>query len=120
MTYDILVIIVVINTILTLSLWGKVASKSNRGRPQLNRKAAAALWRSEPIIPKHDPPKTAGAEFSSSLASDVDQYPTLDHMLVVVKIALIHPVLNILLYRIAWQRLAVVNLSGKKAVSASR
>ena len=50
MTYEVLVIIVAINAILTLSLWRKVASKSNRGRPNLNKKAATALWRSAPII----------------------------------------------------------------------
>jgi hypothetical protein len=71
MTYEVLVIIVAINAIVTISLWRKVASKSNRG-PNLNKKAATALWRSEPIIPKHDPPKKAGAEFSS-LAGDVDR-----------------------------------------------
>jgi hypothetical protein len=72
MTYEVLVIIVAINAIVTLSLWRKVASKSSRG-PNLNKKAATALWRSEPIIPKPDPPKTAGAEFSS-LARDVDRH----------------------------------------------
>jgi hypothetical protein len=71
MTYEVLVIIVVINVIVTLSLWRQVASKSNRG-PSLNKKAATALWKSKPIKPKHDPPKTAGAELSS-LADDEDR-----------------------------------------------
>jgi hypothetical protein len=70
MTYDFLIIIVVINAVATLSLWGKVAGKSIR-RPKLNKKAATALWRSDPIIPKHDPPKP-GANFSS-LADDEDR-----------------------------------------------
>jgi hypothetical protein len=38
----------------------------------LNKKAATALWRSDPIVPKHDPPETAGGEYSS-LADDVDR-----------------------------------------------
>ena len=71
MTYEVLVIIVVVNAIVTLSLWRKVASKPTRG-PSLNKKAATALWRSDPIIHKHDPPKTAGAEWSS-MARDVDR-----------------------------------------------
>jgi hypothetical protein len=62
MTYEILAIVVAINAAITLSLWRKV---SNRGRFKLNKKAAAALWRSDPIIPKHDPPKIVGGEFSS-------------------------------------------------------
>src|SRR5687767_11466818 len=71
MTYEVLVIIVVINAIVTLSLWRKVA-RSSRGRPKLNKKAATALWRSDPIIPKHDPPKTVGGEWSST-ADEIDR-----------------------------------------------
>jgi hypothetical protein len=71
MTYDVLIIIVAINAVVTISLWRKVATKSNVG-PTLNKKAATALWRSEPIAPKHNPPRAAGGEFSS-LASDVDR-----------------------------------------------
>jgi hypothetical protein len=71
MISEVLIIIVVINAVVTLSLWRKVASKSGR-HPKLNKKAAVALWRSDPIIPKHDPPKTAGGKFSS-LADDIDR-----------------------------------------------
>ena len=71
MSYEVLIITVVLNVLATFSLWRKVSSKSNRG-PTLNKKAATALWRSDPIIPKHDPPKAAGGEFSS-LARDVDR-----------------------------------------------
>jgi hypothetical protein len=71
MTYEVLIIIVVINAVATLSLWRKVATKSNRS-PKLNEKAATALWRSDPIIPKHDRPKAAGGKWSS-LARDVDR-----------------------------------------------
>jgi hypothetical protein len=52
--YEVLIIIVVINAIATLSLWRKIASKSNRG-PELNKKAATALWHSDTIVPKHKP-----------------------------------------------------------------
>jgi|HubBroStandDraft_6_1064221.scaffolds.fasta_scaffold332639_1 hypothetical protein len=72
MTYEVLVIIAVINAAATLLLWQKVASKSIRGRPKLTKKAATALWRSQPIIPKHDPPKTVGGEYSS-LAGNIDR-----------------------------------------------
>jgi hypothetical protein len=71
MSYEVLMIIVVINAVVTLSLWRKVAGKSNRG-PKLNKKAASALWHSDPIVPKHDPPKAAGGQFSS-LADDDDR-----------------------------------------------
>ena len=71
MTYGVLAIIVLINAVVTFSLWRKLASKSNRG-PTPNKKAAAALWRSDPIVPKHNPPKVAGGEFSS-VARDVDR-----------------------------------------------
>ena len=70
MSYEVLVIIVVINAVVTASLWRNVNRKSNRG-PKLKKKAAAALWRSKPIIPKHDPPKIAGGKLSS-LARDYD------------------------------------------------
>ena len=70
MSFEVLAAIVVINALVTLSLWRKLACKPNR--PGLNKKAANALWRTDPIVPKHDPPKTAGGEFSS-LAHDVDQ-----------------------------------------------
>lgn len=71
MTYEALIIIVLINAFVTLSLWRKVARKSGRG-PKLKKKAATALWRSDPIIPKHDPPNTAGGEYSS-LARGIDR-----------------------------------------------
>lgn len=71
MTYDALMIIVAVNAVVTLLLWGKVVRKSN-GRPRLNKKASTLLWHSDPVIPKHDPPKIAGAEFSS-FAGDLDR-----------------------------------------------
>lgn len=69
MNYDVLVIVVVLNVLATFSLWRKVATKSNVG-PTLNKKAAAALWRSDPIVPEHDPPKVAGGDFSSFAGDD--------------------------------------------------
>src|SRR5947209_11408696 len=68
MTYDVLVIIVVINVVFTLLLWRQVGNKSNRGL-KLNKKVSTALWHSDPIVPKHDPPNT---KFSSS-ADDIEQ-----------------------------------------------
>ena len=69
MSYEVLTIIVAINVFATLMLWRK--SKSSRG-PNLNKKAATALWRSDPIVPKHDPPRIVGGQFSS-LADDKDR-----------------------------------------------
>lgn len=71
MSYEVLIIIVVINALATLSMWRKLASKSSRG-PTLNKKAATALWRSDPIVPKHDPPRIVGGKFSS-LADEEDR-----------------------------------------------
>lgn len=51
-------------------MWRKVASKSSRG-PKLNKKAATALWRSDPIIPKHDPLAIRGREIAPRLAGAV-------------------------------------------------
>lgn len=71
MNQDVLVIIVLINVVATFSLWRKLTRQSDP-RPQLNKKAARALWRSDPIVPKHNPPKTAGGNMSS-VAHDVDR-----------------------------------------------
>ena len=71
MSFEVLATIVVINAVVTISLWRQIARKANR-HAGLNKKAATALWRSDPIVPRHDPPKTAGGEYSS-LAHDVDQ-----------------------------------------------
>jgi hypothetical protein len=64
MTYEVLTIIVVINAIVTLTLWVKAANRPI-GPPRLNKKAATALWRSDPIIPRHDPPKAPGGAWAS-------------------------------------------------------
>jgi len=58
MSYDFLTTIVVINVIVTFILLQKVGSKANR--PRLKKKSAKKLWRSEPVVPRHDPPKIAG------------------------------------------------------------
>ena len=71
MSYEVLVAIVAINAIVTVSLWRMMATKA--GRPAgLNKKAAKALWHSDPIVPRHDPPKVVGGRFSS-LASTTDK-----------------------------------------------
>jgi len=70
MNYEILVAIVVINALVTFSLWRRLTKGPDK--PRLNKKAAKALWRSEPNVPKHDPPKMAGGEMSS-LVRDVDR-----------------------------------------------
>jgi hypothetical protein len=73
MSYEVLAFIAVINALVTLSLWRRVSSKANRG-PSLNKKAAKALWRSDPIVPKHDPPRVAGGQFSSLVDEEDRQF----------------------------------------------
>jgi hypothetical protein len=69
-SYEVLVAVVVINALVTLSLWRQMANKVNRVR--LNEKGTKALWRCDPIVPRHDPPKAVGADFSSAVR-DVDR-----------------------------------------------
>ena len=71
MSYEWLPIVVAVNALCTYALWRRGSTKLD-GRPVLNKKAADALWRSEPIVPKHDPPRVAGGEFKS-MATDIDK-----------------------------------------------
>ena len=71
MNYEVLVAIVAINAIVTLSLWRMMANKASRPAG-LNKKAAKALWHSDPIVPRHDPPKVVGGDFPL-LVGDVDR-----------------------------------------------
>ena len=71
MNNGLLTTIVVINATVTFLLWRMMATKANRPAG-LNKKAAKALWHSDPIVPHHDPPKVPGGGFSS-LVSDEDK-----------------------------------------------
>jgi hypothetical protein len=71
MSNEVLIAIVAINAVVTFSLWRMMATKANRPAG-LNKKAAKALWHSDPIVPRHDPPKVVGGDYSS-LASDEDK-----------------------------------------------
>jgi hypothetical protein len=71
MSYEVLVAIVAINAIMTLSLWRMMATKASRPAG-LNKKAAKALWHSDPIAPRHDRPKVVGGNFPS-LVDDADR-----------------------------------------------
>jgi hypothetical protein len=71
MSYEVLVAIVAINAITTLSLWRMMATKAKRPAG-LNKKAAKALWHSDPIVPRHNPPNVPGGRYSS-LHSDEDK-----------------------------------------------
>ena len=64
MSNEVLIAIVAINAVVTLSLWRMMAAKANRPAG-LNKKAAKALWHSDPIVPRHDPPKVVGGDFRS-------------------------------------------------------
>jgi hypothetical protein len=71
MRNEVLIGTVVINAIVTLSLWRMMATKASRPAG-LNKKAAKALWHSDPIVPRHDPPKAVGGDFPS-LVHDADR-----------------------------------------------
>ena len=60
--------ILVLNAAATITLWREAARKPPRPKKEFLQK----LMRSEPITPKHNPPRVAGGEFSS-LARDVDR-----------------------------------------------
>jgi hypothetical protein len=70
-SYEALTTIVVINALATVALWRQVSGKVSRPLG-LNKKAEKALWRSDPIVPKHTPPKAAGASVPS-LVDDEDR-----------------------------------------------
>jgi hypothetical protein len=73
MSYEFLTTIVVINAFVTVGLWLSLSkSRGSPDRPQLKKKAANALWRSKPIVPRHDPPKVAGGDYYG-LANEEDQ-----------------------------------------------
>jgi hypothetical protein len=66
MSNEVLIAIVAINAVVTLSLWRMMATKASRPAG-LSKKAAKALWHSDPIVPRHDPPKAVGGDFLSRL-----------------------------------------------------
>lgn len=71
MSYEVLTIIVIANALVTFALWRALATKV--GKPdRLNKKAAKALWDSEPIAPRHGRPKAIGDDYPN-LASDYDR-----------------------------------------------
>ena len=68
MTFEILSILVILNLGVTYSLWRAAARKP----PRPTKKFLQQLMRSEPITPKHNPPRVAGGDFAI-LASDADR-----------------------------------------------
>ena len=65
MTFEILSILVVLNLGVTFSLWRTAARRPLTAEKKFLQK----LMRSEPITPKHNPPKVAGGDFAV-VASD--------------------------------------------------
>jgi hypothetical protein len=63
-----LVVIVLLNVLVTIALWRTAARKPEK----LKKKFITALLSSEPIVPKHQPPKAIG-EGVPSLVSDEDR-----------------------------------------------
>jgi hypothetical protein len=67
-SFQVVTAIVVLNAIATITPWQEAARKPPRPKKEFLQK----LMRSEPITPKHNPPRIAGGEFSS-LADDEDR-----------------------------------------------
>jgi hypothetical protein len=61
MTFEVLTIIVVLSAMAIAALWKHAARKP----PKPKKKFITALLHSEPIAPKHQPPKTIGDQFPS-------------------------------------------------------
>jgi hypothetical protein len=60
MSYEFLVAIVAANAVVTfgLVLWLRQIEITKANRPvRLDKKAAKLVWQSDPIVPRHDPPK---------------------------------------------------------------
>jgi hypothetical protein len=60
MNYDVLVVIVVLNAVVTVSLWRSTALLWRRASlkpPNLKKKYAKSFWKSGPINPTHEPPR---------------------------------------------------------------
>lgn len=60
MTFQILTILVILNLGVTYSLWRKAARKP----PRPKKKFPKQLMHSEPITPKHNPPKVTGGDLA--------------------------------------------------------
>jgi hypothetical protein len=60
MSYEVLSLIVALNAVVTFFLFVEKANRPAR----LSRKIAKLLWRSDPIVPRHDPPKIDVGKFS--------------------------------------------------------
>ncbi len=61
MAFEIIVVIVFINAMATIALWQAAARKPEK----LKKKFFNALLHSDPIVPKHRPPKAIGEGFES-------------------------------------------------------
>lgn len=66
MTFDVLAVIVFLNLMATIALWRDAA----RRPPRLKNKFITELLDSEPIVPKHQPPKTIGEKFASLVTEE--------------------------------------------------
>jgi hypothetical protein len=66
MTFEVLAIIVFLTVMATITLWRQAARKP----PKPKKKFITALLHSEPIAPKHQPPKAIGEGFSSLVTEE--------------------------------------------------
>jgi hypothetical protein len=69
MADGILIVIVALNVMATITLWREAARRPHR----LKKKFITALWRTSPIVPKHQRPKMIG-ETCPSLVTERDQF----------------------------------------------
>jgi hypothetical protein len=67
MSFDILTVIVFLNVAVTIKLLSDVA---RRQQPNFKKKFIKRLLQSEPITPKHQPPKTIGDGFESLVSKE--------------------------------------------------
>jgi hypothetical protein len=68
MSFDTLTVIVLVNVVVTIALW--LESTRRPPQPKLKKKFVEQLLHSEPITPKHQPPKTIGGEFESLVSQE--------------------------------------------------
>jgi hypothetical protein len=68
MSFNILTIIVLVNAVVTFGLL--LEAKRRPGQPNFKKKFIKRLLQSEPITPKHQPPKTIGGNFQSMVRKE--------------------------------------------------
>jgi hypothetical protein len=68
MSFDTLTVIVLVNVVATIALWVQAARQP--AQPKLKKKFLKQLLDSDPITPKHQPPKAIGGKFDSLVSKE--------------------------------------------------